>query len=207
MNATYGACQLAKVDINTGDLIYWNTYRPTAASTVGCDFYGMTTGIDGGYIMGGFYVTDVNLVNHHWAWLAKADETGSVLWSTAFGTTGTVSWIYAVKQISDGYIFAGYSDSCTYGGEDMMLGKIADNGTLLWWNAFGLSANDMAFGHCVIQDSNGDFLVVGETDSSGAGGEDWLVMKIAGNGETVVWSYTFGGTGIDYVCFLIVHKD
>ncbi len=198
LNATSEVCQLAKVDINTGNLIYWNAYKPTEPTVVGCDWYAMNVGINGGYILAGFYST-VSLVGDHWALMARVSENGTTLWDAAFGSAGTVSWIYAVIPVSDGYIFAGYSTSCTSGGEDVMLGKITENGTLLWWNSFGQSANDVAYGHCVIQDSNGDFVLVGETDSSGAGGEDFLVMKIAGNGGSVIWSFTFGGSGTDYV--------
>ncbi|MCH8903443.1 MAG: hypothetical protein IIA45_05965 [Bacteroidetes bacterium] len=58
--------------------------------------------------------------------------------------------------------------------------------------AYGGSGND--YGKSVIQIYDGNYLIVGETTSSGAGVRDVFVMKIdtAGN---LLWSNTYGGTG------------
>lgn len=64
-----------------------------------------------------------------------------------------------------------------------------------WLKIYGGPGDDV--GNCVQQTSDGGFIVVGQTESYGAGlGDVWL-LKVDANGDQV-WDATFGGSGWDW---------
>ncbi len=66
---------------------------------------------------------------------------------------------------------------------------------LLPLSAYGGVGSDSA--QAVTLAANGDVVVVGVTESLGAGGKDVLVMRLLGGSGTVVWARTWGGGGVD----------
>ncbi len=60
--------------------------------------------------------------------------------------------------------------------------------------AYGGSSEDRA--RSVVLGSDGNYLVVGWTQTYGAGAEDWLVLKLSPSGE-VLWAKAYGGSSWD----------
>ena len=102
----------------------------------------------------------------------------------------------AVQQTTDGgYIFTGTTNGFGAGSYDMYLAKTNSNGDTLWTRTFGGSAYDVA--NCVIQTSDGGFVVTGATNSfSGTIFNDVYLIKTDINGNTQ-WTKTYGGTDTD----------
>ena len=65
-----------------------------------------------------------------------------------------------------------------------------------WQRTYGGSGTEC--GNCVIQDSEGYFIIAGNTSSFGAGGRDIWVLKVNSLGDTV-WTRTFGGSNNESV--------
>lgn len=99
-----------------------------------------------------------------------------------------------VQQTSDsGFIVCGYSISSFSGGfagENIYLIKLNSNGSILWSKIIGGVGNERA--NSVRQTSDGGFIIAGTTNSWGAGGNDFYLVKTDGNGN-ISWTKTFGG--------------
>ena len=67
--------------------------------------------------------------------------------------------------------------------------------SLAWDQIFGGSGDD--YGRSVVQISDGGYIVIGYTGSSGAGGDDVYLIKTDSSG-TEAWNKTYGGANNDY---------
>ena len=143
------------------------------------------------------------------AWLVKLTDTGEVDWQHTYGGTGTdaVSDIREVvdgRKASGGYIVVGHTTSFGAGGYDIWVLKLDTRGAIEWEKTFGAASNE--FGRSVQPAPDGGFLVVGDTQSFGAGGRDVWVLKLSSTGA-VEWEKTLGGTGNDTPYALQVADD
>ncbi len=101
----------------------------------------------------------------------------------------------SIQQTSDGgYIVAGYTKSFGAGGSDFWILKLSTTGTIEWQRTYGESDNDQAYS--IQQTNDGGYIVAGYTYSLGAGGSDFLVLKLDSDGG-IEWMHTYGGSGYD----------
>jgi predicted secreted protein len=148
---------------------------------------------DGGYIIAG--TTASYGAGSDDFWLIKTDASGGQVWAQTFGGTG---WDDGseVSQTSDGgYIIVGTTSSYGAGSSDIWLIKTDAFGNQTWAKTFGGTGDDQ--GYSVRQTSDGGYVIVGQTDSYGAGGIDiWLIKTDASGNQ--IWTKTFGGWTDDY---------
>ena len=146
---------------------------------------------DNGYISVG--VTDAFGVGAFDVFAIKTDSSGDAVWKKAIGETSS-DFANDVQQTSDsGFIVCGYSISSFSGGfagENIYLIKLNSNGSILWSKIIGGVGNERA--NSVRQTSDGGFIIAGTTNSWGAGGNDFYLVKTDGNGN-ISWTKTFGG--------------
>ncbi len=170
--------------------------------------YFITPTQDGGYAITGFTRSEdgIFLSNHGQEdiWIMKMNEFGSVLdWIKMFGGSENDVARSAI-QTSDGkYVLVGYTTSSdgdvsgNHGGSDVWIVKLDENGNMLWQRTLGGSGLDM--GLSVIQDDDGNYVLVGYTtsndgDVSGNHGEiDVWIVKLDENGN-ILWQKTLGGS-------------
>jgi HEAT repeat protein len=101
--------------------------------------------------------------------------------------------INAGQQTSDGgFVLLGYTSSFGAGEEDVWLLRADSSGTELWNRTFGGSGWDD--GIDLIETEDGDFVIVGGTESFGSGERDLWLIKADSEGKEV-WNRTFGGPG------------
>jgi len=125
---------------------------------------------------------------------AFAQPNPDTLWTRTYGGSST-DRAYSVQQTTDGgYIVAGYTSSFGAGGYDFYLVKTNPLGEALWTRTYGGSGDD--FGQSVQQTADGGYIVAGITQSFGAGGPDFYLVKTNSQGDTL-WTRTYGGSGED----------
>jgi predicted secreted protein len=127
-------------------------------------------------------------------WLIKTDADGNMLWNKTYGGTGTETSGDMCLTNDGGYAMSGYTTSFGAGGQDFWLVKVDADGNMLWNKTYGGTANEYAY-H-VIQTVDGGYALFGQTDSFGAGGNDFWLVKTDGSGNAQ-WNKTYGGTAND----------
>lgn len=123
------------------------------------------------------------------------DEVPTEAWNNLIGGAASDQFS-AVREITGGYILAGYSTDSA-GGYDLWLMKTDEDGTPLWPHlTFGGSEFDK--GYAVLPAADGGFYVAGQTSSFGAGGSDGWLIKTDSDG-TLLWQQTYGGSDSDVI--------
>jgi hypothetical protein len=117
-----------------------------------------------------------------------------MVWKKIFGGTGNDSGL-SVQQTSDsGYILLGNTHSEGAGSSDFYLIKTDNAGNLIWKKTLGGANSE--FGSSVQQTVDGGYILLGDTASEGAGGNDAYLIKTDNLGNQL-WKKTFGGTSTD----------
>jgi len=113
---------------------------------------------------------------------------------------------WSIRQTTDGgYTVAGFTYSFGAGSSDFYILKLSGtDGSLQWSRTFGGAGTDIALSMKLTSD--GGYVMSGETDSFGAGGNDAIFVKIDSTGA-FQWKRTFGGLYEDYGECIIVTSD
>ena len=157
---------------------------------------------EGGYIVAGYTLSSG--AGQSDVWLIKTDGSGTQEWTKTFGGSDSDEG-YSVQQTYDGgYIVAGYTDSFGAGAGDIWLIKTDSSGIEEWNRTFGGSSDDR--GCSVRQTADGGYIVVGKTESSGAGYSDvWLIKTDSSGIEE--WNRTYGGIDWDFALSVVQTSD
>jgi uncharacterized delta-60 repeat protein len=122
------------------------------------------------------------------------DSDGTLLWDTAWGSTGYDD-PRSLKLDSAGNIYiAIQTDSYGAGNYDLMLVKYDNAHTLLWNYSWGGIDSDIP--NAMVLDSSDNLYVIGNTDSFGSGNSDIFIIYYNSTGSDK-WVKTWGESGID----------
>ena len=147
---------------------------------------------DGGYIVVGTTDSFGDINND--IYLIKTDIRGDTLWTHIYGGDDRDS-ASDVRQTNDGgYVIVGVTWSYGAGVNDIYVIKTDAGGDTLWTKTYGGRKNES--GASIQQTPDGGYVVLGFTNSFGAGGIDVFLIKTDVNGDTL-WTRTFGGRDID----------
>ncbi|MBC7862533.1 MAG: hypothetical protein IAF38_06115, partial [Bacteroidia bacterium] len=116
------------------------------------------------------------------------------LFCSIFGGVGSDN-AYDVLAIADsGFVVAGSTNTYGAGGNDFYVLKYNKSGSIQWTKTIGDFGNEVAYGISVA--TNGDYIIAGETNSLGNGGDVYVArLTSAGN---LLWTRSVGGNGSDY---------
>jgi len=175
---------LIKTD-DQGEILWTKTYGGTNSDVV----LSVQQISDGGYIIAGS--TSSFGSGNMDVYLIKTDENGNTIWTRTYGGEDLDSG-HSVRQTSEGgYIITGSTSSYGSGVVDVYLIKTDANGDTLWTKTYGGANTDK--GYSVQQTSDGGYIIVGYTNSFGAGSYDVYLIKTDNNGD-ILWTKTYGGT-------------
>ena len=178
-------CWLLKTNA-TGDSMWSQTFGD---APYGDECLAVQQTPDGGYILVGqkYYCQ----YGEHDAWLVKTDALGTAQWSRCLGT-GQHDFGMDIEQTTDGgYLVAGIR--WNYPG-DFFLVKTDNTGNQIWARTIGGPQTDEC--HAVELALDGSYALAGCTESYGAGGKDFWLVKTDASG-IMQWDRTYGGSGDD----------
>lgn len=122
-------------------------------------------------------------------YISQLDKEGKILWGKSLGGSGK-DYAYALTATKDGgVVLAGKTKSFGHGHYDVYVVKLDKTGKVLWSKAFGGEKNEEA--HGITQLSDGSLIVVGGTESFGAGDFDFYIIKLSADG-TKIWERYYG---------------
>ncbi len=127
-------------------------------------------------------------------YLIRIEAGGDTIWTRTLGGPG-IDRVFAAEPTSEGgSVFAGITSNGASGPLDATLIRIDSAGNVVWAHSYGGEGSDI--GHGVAAAPDGGFLLVGYTDSFGAGGSDIYLVRTDAEG-TALWTRTIGDAGDD----------
>ena len=198
---SYGSGQRDVYLIRTnsiGDTLWTKTYGG-ASNDYG---YCVKQTLEGGFVVVGYtYILGQGLTN---VLLIKTDTLGDTLWSKTYGGT-QFSWAYCVQQTSDsGFVLIGNTTSFGANPDDIYMVKTDVNGNVQWSKTYGGVNQDI--GTYVKQTNDNGYIILGITQSFGAGSADIYLIKTDSVGS-LIWSKTYGGSSYDYAYAVLQTED
>ncbi|GEM_PF-793678 len=164
---------LSKVDPSGNQI--WSVTYDSPSGTADDEGFCVHETSDGGFIVSGR--------SGHWysgdALLLKTDADGNILWTRQYNFYDygdECSW--SVTEADDGgFILTGEAGTGGWGSYDLFLIKTNSVGNLLW--AWFLGGNEDEHGACIIPTNDGNYAVVGESNSYGDADGDLYLLKFS----------------------------
>lgn len=159
---------------------------------------------DGNYVLAGMS-NSKNPYGEDDFYLLKIDKWGNILGEWVYFGERDDNAQSIIETSDGGLLILGESYSYATGiSKDLFVIKLDKKGEVAWAKNFG--GMDMDGGRCAIEDSDGDYVLVGWTRSLGAGNSDFYVIKLSPNGE-IIWSKTWGGKNFDEANSILETED
>ena len=131
-----------------------------------------------------------NLTGLHDFLAVKLDLDGNHIWSTTAGGNDDERGSYSVQQTNDGgFLLTGSTRSFGSGAMDIFVVKLNSDGSHDWTKAIGGAGAEV--GKTTLEVNDG-YIIVGQTNSIGAGQSDILAVKMNFDGS-LAWTKTYGG--------------
>ncbi len=137
-------------------------------------------------------------------------------WQESFGGSDSDKGSKVINTSDNNLVWIGQYKSAdgdfsnNYGNYDVWIKKTDRQGNQLWLTTFG--GNDADYLTAVVEDANGDFLVVGNSKSNSDditgnhGNYDVLASKISSSGS-ILWQKSLGGSDIDKATSVVATDD
>jgi hypothetical protein len=136
--------------------------------------------------------------------LASHVKAQMISFMNVYGNTG-YDYGRDIKELPDsGFIVTGSSSSFATSEADAYLMKVNKYGDFLW--SYNYGGPDSDWGQSVVVTHDSAFAIGGYTNSSGAGGFDFYLVRTAIDG-TPLWEKTYGGADWDFAYDLVEMPD
>lgn len=144
---------------------------------------------DNGFLLGGH---SLSFGPGGWdVWLVRTDSDGEMIWNRAYGS-GDTDYCKSLLQDNDGNFVAVGDFRNGDNGWDYWMSKYEQNGDVIWGQVYGDDGEEGSrLRGSVIETREGGFVLVGHSESFGAGDEDLFIVRTDEDGD-VIWQSTFG---------------
>ena len=147
---------------------------------------------DGGFIIAGYAQP---YSGNGYLYLVKANESGDTMWTKRISSGVDYTCGYSVQQTNDGgYVVCGIKETIFSTTSQIFLVKTDANGTQQWAKTYGGANREI--GYDVSQTSDGGFVIVGGSQSFGAGDWDFYMVKTDASGN-LIWEKHYGDSAGD----------
>jgi hypothetical protein len=137
-------------------------------------------------------------------YLLKLDASGDTAWARTYGGADYERG-FSVQQTDDGgYVITGKTMSFGAGGNDVYIIRTDAAGDTLWTRTYGGVEHDV--GHSIRQTHDGGYIIGAHTESFGAGGPDFYLLRTSPSGDTL-WTRTYGTARTDWCGAAIETSD
>ncbi len=114
-------------------------------------------------------------------WVLKLTSIGDVEWESIYGGSDN-DYLNCIQETSDGgYVITGNTYSFGAGDSDILALKLSYAGDIEWQRTYGGSEEDVAY--YIQETSDEGYVAAGYTYSFGAGGSDFLLLKLFSDGD------------------------
>jgi hypothetical protein len=175
-----------------GGLLWEKTYGGSALD-IG---YSVAQTADSGFVVSGM----TESFGDRKAWLVMVDKDGDLQWQQTYGGTG----VFSVVCMNDGYLMAGYGYNTSSSSYDFWLARTDLDGNELWSQMYGGGNGEEAWS--VQPTTGGGYVLAGYTQSYGAGGRDFWIVRTDQSGS-VLWSKVYGGSQDDWAWSIVETSD
>jgi hypothetical protein len=107
-----------------------------------------------------------------------------------------------IECATGGYAIIGTTGSDQLNNTNFYLLRLDEELNCIWNKNYG--GAEVEWGQSIVEDSNGNLLICGYTNSFGEGGYDILVYKVNDQGD-IIWQKTYGGSDWDFGYKIIAH--
>jgi hypothetical protein len=162
--------------------------------------YSVVVTSDGGYALAGY--TNSSEGGSGDFWLVKTDEDGNAEWNQTYDLKWPHDAASLIVTSEEGYTLAGGTGP--FSGINFCLIGTDAFGNIEWNQTY--AGIDLDTPTSLFKSSDGGYLLTGSTNSSGAGGDDFWLMKTDALGN-MKWKKTIGGAAWDIAHSLIETSD
>mgnify|MGYP000921915451 FL=1 len=125
-------------------------------------------------------------------WLIKTDSEGNKVWDKTFGGPGDDLGNAIIGTKDGDYIIGGSKHQSDEDVDDWLI-KIDSNGQEKWNRTLGDTGYETII---ALQETDGEYVTAGQTNSYGSGNIDIWIVKTDSNGDEL-WNRTLGSPGSD----------
>ncbi|MCW3999284.1 MAG: right-handed parallel beta-helix repeat-containing protein [Candidatus Bathyarchaeota archaeon] len=169
-NGTSNDFSLILIDYN-GNMVYFRSYGSQNTPETA---YNLIQTSDGGYLLSG---TRGVLFNSSVAYIVRLNSNFDTTWETTYGTPYYGIGFSARETSSNEFVVGGGIAALGQNASDVLLLKLNSNGAVIASQSYGSSGLDLC--RAVIKNADESFVLVGATNSYGAGGLDGLAFKVS----------------------------
>lgn len=148
---------------------------------------------DGGFLVAGYDYTSAGDDSEWDALVMRISADGEEVWRHSSDESGS-EYAWVVRETKGGqFVVVGAWESENGDMDGYMQGFDGD-GNALWFQAYGGEMEEILW--AAEQTPDGGFLLAGETDSQGAGGLDFYIVRTGADGNEI-WSNAYGTSTTD----------
>lgn len=198
VSANTSAAVFAKID-NQGDTVF--TVKVDDSNTK-YTITSLIASVDSSYLLGGMVLDSTNSLDFC---LIKVNQDFDVAFNQSYGLSNFTEQSFGLIECSDhGYLLVGQSVDINLDSADMYAVKVDSLGNFEWEGYYGGTNFEAALS--VVQTIDSGFLLLGWTQTFGAGQKDWYLVKTDIDGNQV-WQKTYGNSNNQSATCIIELSD